>query len=153
MHFPRRRVLKSLVAAAVGTITAALGLWKPRPTRAAEWPRDAYGAKTVTEALQNLYGSSETVASFAVKVRAPTRVESGAVVPLSVSADLSDVRAISILVEKNVPPLAAHINLSNAVAFFAVNVRMTSTSDIHVVVNAGGKLYTAKQNVEVAVGT
>ena len=151
MQFHRRKALKRLIAAA-GTIGVALGVWKSRATRAAEWPRDAYGASTVADALRNLYGTGETTASHAVKVRAPTRVQSGGVVPVSVSADLPDVRAISILIEKNSPPLAAHVHLSGAVAFFAINVRMASTSDVRVVVNAGGQLYAPKRNVEVLVG-
>ena len=85
-------------------------------------------------------------------MRAPTHVESGAVVPISTAADFTDVRAISVLIDKNSPPLAAHFSLSGALAFVAINVKMASTSDVHIVVSAGGKLYTAKQSVEVAVG-
>ena len=152
MRLHRRKFLKRLVAAA-GTIGISLGLWKPRLSQAAEWPRDAYGAATVADALRNLYGTSGYTASSAVKVRAPSRVQGGGIVPISVSADLSDVRAISILIEKNLPPLAAHINFSGAAAFFAINVRMPSTSAVRVVVNAGGRLYTSARNIEVVVGT
>ena len=152
MHFHRRIILKGLIAAAAGSIVAALGLLKPRSATAAEWPRDAYGATTVAEALRNLYGTSETVESSAVKIRAPARMVSGAVVPISISTDLRDVRAISIMIEKNAPPLAAHLNVGGGIAFFAVNVKMASTSDVHAVVNANGTLYVAKQTIEVAAG-
>lgn len=152
MYLHRRKALKQLVVAAAGTTCVALGLWKSRATRAAEWPRDAYSASTVADALRNLYGTAETTASSAIKVRAPMRVQSGSVVPVSISVNLPDVRAISILIEKNSPLLAAHINLSGAVAFFAINVRVTSTSDVRIVVYAGGKLYAPKQNVGVSVG-
>jgi sulfur-oxidizing protein SoxY len=152
MYFPRRQILKHFFAAAAATTVVAAGFWKPRPTRAAEWPRDAYSASTVADALRNLYGTSEVIASPTVKVRAPTRVQSGAVVPVAVSTDLPDVRAISILIKKNSPPLAAHVTLNGAVAFFAINVRIPSTSAVSVVVNAGGKLYTPKENIAIAVG-
>ena len=152
MNFPRRQILKHFFAAVAATMGAAVVFSKPRPARAAEWPRDAYGASSVADALRNLYGTSEVTASSTVKVRAPARVQSGTVVPVAVSADLPDVRAISILIEKNSPPLAAHVNLNGAVAFFAINVRMPSTSVVRVVVNAGGKLYAPKENVAVAVG-
>jgi sulfur-oxidizing protein SoxY len=141
-----------LLAAGAGTIAAVFGLSKPRSAKAAVWPHDAYGAATMTEALRNLYGTGETIASTAVKVRAPARVQSGDVVPVSVSTDLADVRAISILIDKNTPPLAAHVTLSGGAAFFAVNLRMASTSHVHAVVEAGGKLYTTKQSVYVAAG-
>jgi predicted secreted protein len=42
--------------------------------------------------------------------------------------------------------------LNGAVAFFAISVRMPSTSAVRVVVNAGGKLYTPKENIAVVVG-
>lgn len=153
MNFPRRQILRHLVAASAATVGGAAGFWKPRPTRAAEWPRDAYSASSVADALRNLYGTSEVTGSPKVKVRAPTRAQSGAVVPVAVSTDLPDVRAISILIDKNSPPLAAHVNLNGAVAFFAINVRMPSTSAVRVVVNAGGKLYTPKESIAVLVGT
>jgi sulfur-oxidizing protein SoxY len=152
MNFSRRQILKYFFAAAAATMGVATGFWKPRPTWAAEWPRDAYSASTMTDALRNLYGTSDAITSPAVKVRAPTRVQTGAVVPVAVSTDLPDVRAISILIEKNSPPLAAHVTLNGAAAFFAINVRIPSTSAVRVIVNAGGRLYTPKENVAVAVG-
>ena len=152
MRSHRRSVLKGAIAAGVASIAAALGLRIPRLARAAEWPRDAFDAETLDDALRNLYGTRKTVRSPAVKIRAPARVESGAVVPVSVSADLPDVQAVSILIDKNVPPLAAHVNLSGGAAFFFVNVKMASTSDVLAVVNSGGKLHIARHNVDVGVG-
>lgn len=132
---------------------AALGLLSPRLSRAAAWPRDAYAAKTVEDALKNLYGTSATAPSTEVKVRAQPAVENGAVVPVSVSTGLADVRSISVLVEKNAQPLVAHINLlTGAAPYFAVNIKIGSSSDVHFVVHAGGKLYSAKQYIKVTVG-
>jgi sulfur-oxidizing protein SoxY len=150
--FHRRIFVKGSIAAVIAVISAALGQWLPRPIRAAEWPRDAYGAATVGDALRNLYGTSDATVAEAVKIRAPLRVESGAVVPIVASADLPDVQAISILVERNTPPLAAHLNLNDGSAYFSVNVRMAATSDVHVVVSSGGRLYAARQNIVVAIG-
>ena len=149
----RRTFLKGTLASALVAAAAAVGLFRPRLTQAAEWPRDAYGAKSVDDALKNLYGTSSTTASPAVKVRAPLQAENGAVVPVSLSTDLPDVQGMSVLVEKNAQPLAAHINLGEgAVPYFSVNIKMGSTSDVHFVVKAGGKLYSAKQNIKVTVG-
>lgn len=91
------------------------------------------------------------MASAAVKIQAPSRVENGAVVAVSVSSDLPDVRAISILVEKNPEPLAAHINLIGGLAYFYVNIKMASTSNVHFIVNSDGKLYSATRNIRVHV--
>lgn len=152
-HTHRRIFLQRAAASALLAVAAAMGLWRPRPVQAAEWPRDAYNAKTVEDALTNLYGTSNTRASAQVKVRAPRQVENGAMVPVTVSTTLSDVRAISVLVAKNAQPLTAHINLlDGAVPYFAVNIKMKRTSDVHFVVNAGGRLYSAKRNIKVSVG-
>lgn len=149
----RRTFLQHILAAAFTAAGAAVGLLLPRASRAAAWPRDAYAAKTVEDALRNLYGTSRTVVSPAVKVRAQPAVENGAVVPVSVSTSLPDVRSISILVEKNAQPLAAHINLlTGAAPYFAVNIKIGSSSDVHFVVHAGGRLYGAKQYIKVTVG-
>ncbi len=153
MNRHRRSLLKGALAAALAGIAATLGLTTPRRAVAAEWPRDAYAAKTVDDALKNLYGTSTVVASPEVKIRAPLQAENGAVVPVSVSSNLPDVQAISILVEKNAAPLAAHISLGNgAVPYFSANIKMGSTSDVHFIVKAGGKLYSAKQNIKVTIG-
>jgi sulfur-oxidizing protein SoxY len=153
MGIDRREFLQGILAYAVAAVGAALGLIGPRRALAAEWPRDAYAAKTVEDALKNLYGTSATIASAEIKLRVPAQAENGAVVPISVSANLADVQAISVLVEKNVAPLAAHIAFTGgAVPYFATNVKMASTSDLHFIVKAGGKLYSAKQNVKVTVG-
>jgi sulfur-oxidizing protein SoxY len=151
-RFRRRIFVKGSIAAAITLFSAALSQWLPRRARAAEWPRDAYGATTIDDALRNLYGTSDATASAAVRIRAPWRVESGAVVPIAASADLPEVRAISILVEKNTPPLAAHLNLSGGSAYFSINIKMAATSDVHVVVSSRGRLYTAKRNIVVAIG-
>lgn len=151
-RFCRRTFLKKTAAIAITMIGAAFGLLKSRPARAAEWPRDAYAARTVNDALRNLYGTSRTTRSSAIKIHAPWRAENGAVVPVSASSDLPDVRAITILVDKNTRPLAAHINLTGAEPYFFINIKMRSTSNVHFVVNSGGKLYSARRYIKVTVG-
>jgi len=151
MRFRRRTALKQIILAAAGTVALVLGPWRPKPAAAAEWPRDAYGAKSVGEALRHLYGTNETTVSEAIRVRAPSRVQSGDMVPFSVSANLPAVQSISILVEANSPPLATHVRFTDAVAFLSINVKMQSTSRVHIVVEAGGKLFVPKKNFEVIV--
>jgi sulfur-oxidizing protein SoxY len=149
----RRTFLTETLASAVALLAAAAGWIAPRSAAAAEWPRDAYAAKTVEDALRQLYGSMAVIPSTEVKIRAPFQAENGSVVPVSISTNLPDVQSISVLVEKNPAPLAAHINLgANAVPYFSANIKMAATSDMHFVVKSGGKLYGAKQNIKVTVG-
>ncbi|MFL6623275.1 MAG: thiosulfate oxidation carrier protein SoxY [Sulfurifustis sp.] len=149
----RRVFLKGILASALARLAGAAVLVGPLRAFAAEWPRDAYSAKTVDEALKNLYGTNAVATSSEVKIRAPLQAENGAVVPVAVSTTLPDAQAISIIVDKNPVPLVAHVNLTpDAVPFFGTNIKMASTSDVHFVVRAGGKLYGVKQNIKVTVG-
>lgn len=149
----RRTFLKAAIVSAVAAVTGGFALLSPRRAAAAEWPRDAYAASSVDDALKHLYGTQATVSSAEIKIRAPLQAENGAVVPVAVSSSLPDVQAISVLVDKNPAPLAAHVNLgAGAVPYFAANLKMGSTSDVFFVVQSGGKLYSAKQNIKVTVG-
>lgn len=152
MYVYRRTFLKSALGAIVAAAAAALGWPPPRRARAADWPRDAYAAETVSDALRNLYGTDRAKASRAVKIHAPPQVENGAIVPVSVSTNLPNVRAISILVEKNPRPLAAHLALTGGAPYFAVNVKMAATSIVHFVVDSGGTLYAGRRTIRITVG-
>lgn len=148
----RRSFLKrSLAASAVG-LAASAGVLKPVRVMAAEWPRSAFRARQVEEAVKNLYGSSEITASNAVRIHAMPQAENGAVVPIAVSVELPDVEAISIYVEKNDFPLVANTTLSGAEAYFSTRMKMRTSSDVIVVCKAGGKLYGARHHIKVTVG-
>lgn len=152
MTHTRRTFLKGSLAAGTIALAAAAGLLRPARVLAAEWPKDAFGAKKIEEALKSLYGTAQATASGAIKIKAPIQAENGAVVPIAVSAELPGVEAISIYVEKNNFPLVANVNLSGAAGYFSTRMKMGQTSDVHVVCKAGGKLYSAKQTVKVTVG-
>ena len=49
-------------------------------------------------------------------------------------------------------PLAANMRVERAAGFFSARLKMAKTSDVHVVVKSGGKLYTAKQQIKVTAG-
>jgi sulfur-oxidizing protein SoxY len=57
-----------------------------------------------------------------------------------------------VFVEKNPSPLVAHASFAGAQGYFSARMKMGQTSDVVAVVKAGGKLYTARQNVKVTVG-
>jgi sulfur-oxidizing protein SoxY len=148
----RRTFLKGTLASGVLGLGLASGVLTPTRVLAAEWPKSAFQSKSVEAVLKNLYGSSATQASKAIKIKAPIQAENGAVVPIAVSARLPNVKSIGILVEKNNQPLVANVSFSGAEGYFSARMKMGKTSDVYVVVNSGGKLYTAKQTIKVTVG-
>ena len=149
----RRFFLKGALATGAMAVAAGTGLLKPTTASAAEWPRQAFTSKTVQDVLTNLFGSADAIASDAIKIRAPTIAENGAVVPIVINAKFPKVQRISVIIEKNAQPLAANLDLGpQSVGYFQARVKMGQTSDVHVAVKAEGKVYIAKQNIKVTVG-
>lgn len=148
----RRVFLKGALASSVVAVAAGAGLLRPTRVLAAEWPKDAFAAKSVADVIKSLHGGGQAASSGDVKLKAPIQAENGAVVPITVSTSLPNVQAISILVAKNATPLVANTEITGAGGFFSTRMKMAESSDVQVVVKAGGKLYTAKQMVKVTVG-
>ena len=117
-----------------------------------KYPEDAFKQKSDADAIKLLYGKTAE-ASDKVKLDAPEIAENGAVVPVSVSTTLADVTSISILVAENPNALIASYKLpAGTVPSIANRIKMAKTSNVIVVVEAGGKLYSATKEVKVTVG-
>ncbi len=149
MNHSRRTLLKTLAGGC-----AALGALVVIPATAlAAWTEAAFRAKSKDEAMQALLGSVDAEASDKITLKAPEIAENGAVVPISVKADLADAESISIFVHENPVPLSASFDLSpEAVADVSIRLRMGKTSAVTAVVKAGGKLYSASKEVKVTIG-
>ena len=148
----RRIFLKgSLATGAIG-IAASAGLLTPRASLAA-WSKEAFEAKDVNSALSGLFGSSDLTGSDKIKIKAPDIAENGAVVPVSVTSDISDIESISIVAEKNASPLTANFILGpGAEGYVSTRIKMGKTSSVIAVVKAGGKLYSTGKEVKVTIG-
>ena len=148
----RRIFLKgSLATGAIG-MAASAGLLTPRASLAA-WSKDAFDAKDVNSALSGLFGSSDLSGSEKIKIKAPDIAENGAVVPVSVTTDISGTESISILAEKNATPLTASFILgSGTEGYVSTRIKMGKTSSVIAVVKANGKLYSTGKEVKVTIG-
>ncbi len=152
MNRIRRRVLGR--AGATGALAAALaaGVLRPRDLLAAGWNKDAFGSKSLAEALKSL-GAASPADSRDIVIEAPQIAENGAVVPIEVTSNLPNTRSLMVLVEKNPFPLAAKFDfLDGAVPFVKVNVKMAESSNVRVVAEAGGRHYGAVKEVKVTIG-
>jgi sulfur-oxidizing protein SoxY len=117
-----------------------------------KYPEEAFKQKNEADAIKLLYGKTAE-ASDKVKLDAPEIAENGAVVPVSVSTTLADVTSISFLVSENPNALVASYKLpSGTVPTVANRIKMAKTSNVIVIVEAGGKLYSASKEVKVTVG-
>ena len=148
----RRTFLKGTLASSVLSVAVGAGVLTPKMVLAA-WPKSAFDAKATSDTMNALYQTSNIPKSSDIKIKAPDIAENGAVVPVTVSTGMGDVSNISIIVEKNPQPLAAHFNLSGtATGFVSTRVKMGKTSNLTVVIKAGGKLHMASKEVKVTIG-
>ncbi|MES9936756.1 MAG: thiosulfate oxidation carrier protein SoxY [Sedimenticola sp.] len=152
MNMKRRIFVKGSLAAGALGVAVGAGLLTPRAVLAA-WPKEAFEAKKLSDALNALHGSSDTAESGDIKIKAPDIAENGAVVPITVSTDMAGVESISIVAANNPVPLVASFNLGEgAVGFVSTRIKMGKTGDVVAVVKAGGKLQSNRKEVKVTIG-
>ena len=148
----RRTFMKGSLAAGTVAVAVGAGLLSPRAVLAA-WPKAAFEAKSVDDALSGLGISGATAPSNDIQIKAPDIAENGAVVPVSVQTNIAGASDISIIAEKNGQPLAANFQLKgSAQGFVATRIKMGKTSNVIAVVKADGKAYSARKEVKVTIG-
>ena len=117
-----------------------------------KYPEQAFAAKSDADAIKALYGRTPEP-SDKVKIDAPEIAENGGVVPVAVTTTLPDVTSIAFLVSENPSALVASYRIpAGTLPSVANRVKMAKTSNVVVVVEAGGKLYSASREVKVTVG-
>jgi len=152
MNQTRRTFLQTGMAACTVAIAASAGLLTPRAVLAA-WPKNAFEAKSVGDAIKALSGNNKPVDSKDIAIEAPDIAENGAVVSVTVKSKLPKTEQISVLVPENSTPLCASYLLTEQTdGFITGRIKMRKTSDVVAVVKAGGKLLTTKQPVKVTLG-
>jgi sulfur-oxidizing protein SoxY len=149
----RRLILQGAGATAlIGLGNLPFGLAPALAAANDQYPEEAFKAKSEADAIKALYGRAPE-ASDKVKMDAPEIAENGAVVPVSVTTTLADVSSIAFLVSENPVVLVASYHIpAGTVPSVGNRIKMAKTSNIIVVVEAGGKLYSATKEVKVTVG-
>jgi sulfur-oxidizing protein SoxY len=149
----RRLILQGAGAVAlIGLGNIPFGLAPAFAAANDKYPEDAFKQKSDADAIKALYGKTAE-ASDKVKLDAPEIAENGAVVPIGVSTTLADVTSIAFLVSENPNALVALYRIpADTVPSVANRIKMAKTSNVIVVVEAGGKLYSATKEVKVTVG-
>lgn len=152
MNQTRRTFLQTGMTACTVAIAASAGLLTPRAVLAA-WPKNAFEARSVSDAIKALAGNNKPVNSKDITIEAPDIAENGAVVSVTVKSKLPKTEQISVLVPENSTPLCASYLLTEQTdSFITGRIKMRKTSDVIAVVKADGKLLTAKQAVKVTLG-
>jgi sulfur-oxidizing protein SoxY len=149
MSMKRRTFLQGAVACSTIGIAVGAGLLAPR-TLLAAWPKAAFAAKSPDMAISALLGPGGATESAEVDLKVKTEGEiNPSSLPVKVSTKLP-AESITIIAEKNPIPLVAVYELTPAVeAYVSTKIKFAESSNVIAVVKADGKLYSAKQFVEV----
>ncbi|ROR29781.1 thiosulfate oxidation carrier protein SoxY [Inmirania thermothiophila] len=148
----RRTFLRTGATVAAVAALVAAGVMSPRRVFAA-WPEAAFKAEELEAALEALYGERGPQESAAIRLKAPEIAENGAVVPITVEADLAAVASIAILVENNPLPLAARFLFGEGTLPQAsTRIKMGKTSGVYAVAETADGVYVAKKEVKVTIG-
>ncbi len=109
-------------------------------------------AHTVEDAIKNMYGTTSTIEE-GVKLTAPKVASNGGAVPVTFSTKIP---AKTIAVFQDANPEAAVCVLSigkHDITEYAIKIKMGKSGTITVIVEGlDGKLYSAKQTLDVALG-
>ena len=152
MNIKRRVFLRGSLAAGTVGVAVGAGLLTPQAVVAA-WNEKAFKAENMDDALSAAMGSASNTASDAIKIKAPDIAENGAVVPVSISADMAGVESIALLAAGNNTPMVATFMLGEgAVPDVSTRIKMAKTGDVVAVVKAGGQLHSARKSVKVTIG-
>jgi sulfur-oxidizing protein SoxY len=145
-----RREMMARSAAVAGLLATAGFL--PMAARA-EWPKSAFEAKNMADAVKAL-GGSAPVESKDVTITGPDIAENGAVVPVGCATTLPGVKRLLLLVEKNPSVLAAVFDVTDAVeANLSTRVKMGQSSNVFAVAMMGdGKVLYAVKEIKVTLG-
>jgi sulfur-oxidizing protein SoxY len=148
----RRVFLKGSLAAGAMGLAIGAGLLTPRVVLAA-WPKQAFKAKKLPEAMQALFGGDQAAKSGDIALKVPEIAENGAVVPVKVQTGIDNIESITVFSINNPAPLVASFNLGEgALGLISTRIKMGKTGDVVAVVKAGGKLYSARKIVKVTIG-
>ncbi|PCJ31065.1 MAG: transcriptional initiation protein Tat [Gammaproteobacteria bacterium] len=151
----RRKVLKATISASTLALVAASGLLLPQRLLA-HWPKGAFEAESVEDALLALVGDVDEVDESLVKFKIgspPSYAVNGATVPFQIESKLTNIERVYILVEKNPFPLAMSMELTPVVQLpLKSMIKIREDSLVIAVVRAEGKLYKTSRFVEVDIG-
>jgi sulfur-oxidizing protein SoxY len=130
----------------------AFALLRPWAAFAAAWNKDAFGAKSAADALKSI-GALNPLPTKDLAIEAPQIAENGAVVPIEITSNIPGTRSIAVLIDKNPFPLVASFEfMDGALPFVKLNVKMSETSEVRVLAQAGGKHFVATREVKVTIG-
>lgn len=115
--------------------------------------REAFAQQSYEEAVARLLPNIRLIDSEQIELHIPEIAENGAVVPVTISTQLTDIEQIHILVEKNPTPLAASFHFSKHLRpNLTTRIKMAESCHVVVVAKHNEQWLQQKRWVTVMVG-
>jgi sulfur-oxidizing protein SoxY len=149
MNALRRNVLKGSAGVGALSVAVAAGLLKPGQVLA-DWNQAAFDAVKPADSLAAI-GASSADTTDKLILNVPDIAENAASVPVEVTVKMTDVDSLYILAENNAYPLIVAFKLTDFGGYLFTRIKMGQTSDVRVVVKAGGKVWTAAKEVTATI--
>lgn len=128
------------------------GGWGLIPIASADTSPPAEPIAAALATLAQMSGNRPT-ASSRVRLTLPRLIENGAVVPVSVTAELPDVREIYVLADMNPAPIAAQFRIGPGVApRISVRIKLADSGRVYGAVRTQNGLYWTSDVANVTVG-
>jgi len=143
----RRNLLQAGVTLSAVSVAVFSGLVH------ADWPQIAYAQKSQNDAMDKLLGNHSAEESNLISLKIPEIAENGAVVPVNIQTELSDVKSVSIFVENNPNPLAARFNLGpSQQGKISTRIKLAKETNVTAVVETEKGLFRKTRFVKVTLG-
>ena len=143
----RRKFLGlGLVAAAL--VPASLSAVDLRATKPDTWT-----AHNVADGIKALYGDTAITPSEDLTVKAPKIASNGGAIPVTIKSTL-DVKSVAIFQDANPESAVAVFTVAaGGIVDYMTKIKMKASGEITIIAEGNdGKLYSAKQKLEVALG-
>ena len=148
MEITRRYALK------IGSLSALAASFSglAKTAFAEAWSAESFD-KTVYEEAYGIVTGGEDPQEGNIHIDAPEIASNGATVPITISTDMENVKAISVLVEKNPRPYISTFFMNDQIeSSISVRIKMRETSNIVAIVETADGKFIAKQSVKVTAG-
>jgi len=148
MKVNRRKFLKITVALSATVIA----LLQSRQAFSA-WQAANFAPDTFNATMKQLFKGKPIVDTDDINLNIPEIAENGALVPVTVSTNLKDIRNIAILVEQNPVPLIIQIQLTPEIEpFLSARLKLASSSFVYAIAEGEKVCYGIKKKVKVTIG-
>ncbi len=148
----RRRFLQQLSGSLLTFFATTTSILVPR-IATAQWPKQWFQRSSFDKTMEQLFGHAKLNASDKIHFRLPLIAENGAVVPITIKTNHTNVDSITLLVEKNPVPLIAQFKFSPTIEpTVSARFKMAETSDVIAIISSEGEYFSKRQSVKVTIG-